>query len=134
MPKESGDIMIRIVLLGITTIFTALLFRGGKSEYSVLIGFVGCLLIFSAGIGKLENIFDAMNRFQKIMGQGSQYYRLLIRMLGITYLAESASALCKDAGCNAVGAQIEMVGKLTILAMSTPILMALLEYIEEFWG
>ena len=52
--------------------------------------------------------------------------------MGITYLSEFASALCRDAGFSAVGGQVELAGKLTIMALSLPILLALVEVIEGF--
>lgn len=53
-------------------------------------------------------------------------------MIGITYVAEFASGLCRDAGYASVGAQIEMFGKFSIMAVSMPILLALIETIEGF--
>ena len=57
---------------------------------------------------------------------------ILTTMIGITYVAQFASEICKDAGYGAVGTQIEMFGKLSILAMSLPVLTTLLTVIEEF--
>jgi len=50
--------------------------------------------------------------------------------LGVAYLAEFGSALCKDAGQSAIAGQIELVGKLTILAISMPVVTALFETIS----
>ena len=38
--------MVQVALLGIVTVFMALLFKSGKSEYAVLISLTGCVLIF----------------------------------------------------------------------------------------
>ena len=48
---------------------------------------------------------------------------------GVAYLAEFGSALCKDAGQSAISGQIELVGKLAILAISMPVVTALFETI-----
>ena len=56
----------------------------------------------------------------------------LMKMFGITYVAEFTSGICKDAGFGALGGQIEIFGKLSILAISTPILLALLETLQVF--
>ena len=55
-----------------------------------------------------------------------------MKMVGITYVAEFTSGICKDAGFGALGGQIEIFGKLSILAISTPILLALLETLQVF--
>ena len=60
------------------------------------------------------------------------YLTTLIKMTGITYIAEFASGICKDAGYGAIGSQIEIFGKLSILAVSMPIVLALLETLQGF--
>ena len=55
-------------------------------------------------------------------------------MLGITYVAEFSSAICKDAGYQSIANQIEIFGKITILVMSLPIILALMKTIQEFLG
>ena len=57
--------------------------------------------------------------------------KILFKILGVAYLAEFGSALCKDAGQNAISGQIELVGKLTILAISMPVVTSLFETIAR---
>ncbi len=124
--------MEKIALLGIVTIFCAMLFKNGKSEYALCISICGSLLIFSFGITKLSGVVRLIEQLQRYMGEGATYLPLLLKLVGITYLAEFAAGLCKDAGCGAVGGQIELAGKLSIMAISLPVLSALLETIEGF--
>ena len=51
-------------------------------------------------------------------------------MVGITYIAEFASGICKDAGYQTIAGQIETFVKLTILALGMPVLTALLETVK----
>ena len=60
------------------------------------------------------------------------YLSALLKMAGITYIAEFASGICKDAGFGSLGIQIEIFAKLSILAVSMPILLALLETVKQF--
>ena len=55
-----------------------------------------------------------------------------MKIVGVSYIAEFASHVCRDAGYGAVGSQIEIFGKLTVLAVSMPILTALLETLNDF--
>lgn len=123
--------MVQVALLGIVTVFTALLFKGGKSEYAVFISLTGCVLIFFAGFHHLEEILRSLKQLLSYVSLPTGYLSVLLKILGITYLAEFSSTLCKDAGHGAIGNQIELVGKLTILSVSMPVLLALLETIQE---
>lgn len=122
--------MVQVALLGIVTVFMALLFKSGKSEYAVLISLTGCVLIFFVGLGQLEGIMQGLKKLLSYVALPDGYLAVLLKILGITYLAEFSSNLCKDAGHGTIGSQIELVGKLTILCVSMPVLMALLETIQ----
>ena len=60
--------------------------------------------------------------------------KILVKLMGITYVAEFASGICKDAGFSAIGSQIEMFAKFSIMAVSVPVLLTLLETIEGLLG
>lgn len=53
-------------------------------------------------------------------------------MVGITYVAEFSSNLCRDAGFGAIGNQIEFFGKVMIIAVSMPVIKSLIQTISEF--
>ena len=55
-----------------------------------------------------------------------------LKMAGVTYVAEFASGICKDAGYQNIAVQIEIFTKLTILAIGMPVLLSLLELIGDF--
>lgn len=124
--------MFKIAGVGIIAIIIGILFKKGKEEYSLFISIAACILILIMGIGKLEVILDSIDQLQGYIKINKAYIGILIKIIGITYITEIASSLCKDTGYSAIAEQIELVGKLTILAISMPILLALLETINSF--
>lgn len=124
--------MIRIGVIGIITIILAIMFKKGKEEYSLYISIGACILILLWGIGKLEVILDSIERLQGYIQMNKAYVGILIKIIGITYITEISSSLCKDSGYQSIGEQIELVGKLTILAISMPIMLAILDTINSF--
>ena len=123
--------MIKIAVVGIIAIILAIIFKKGKEEYSLYISIAACVLILIWGVGKLEEIFDAIDRLQGYIQLNKSYVSILMKIIGITYVTEIAAALCRDSGYQAIGEQIEMVGKLTILAISMPIMLAILDTINN---
>ncbi|WP_066717732.1 stage III sporulation protein AD [Clostridium sp. Marseille-P299] len=124
--------MIKIALIGIVSVLAAIQFKSGKSEYGILISLTGCVLIFYFSAGKLSTIVDSINQIRGYLSVNSEYLSILLKIIGITYIAEFSSNLCKDAGYAAIGNQIELAGKLSIMALSMPILLALLDTIDRF--
>lgn len=125
-------IMIRAAVFAIMAIVLAILFKKGKEEYSLYISIAASIFILIWGIGKLEVIIDAVDQLQGYIKINSAYVGILIKIIGITYVTEISSSLCKDSGYQAIGEQIELVGKLSILAISMPIMLAILDTISSF--
>lgn len=123
--------MLKIAAIGVMAVFLAIPLKREKAEFSLLIIMAACLLILSLAFGKVQEIVDAVRRVESYLGKGAAYVGILLKMIGITYVAEFAANICSDAGCQAVANQIEFYGKLMLLAVSIPILLSLLETISR---
>lgn len=122
--------MIKIALIGLIAVMLAIIFKKGKEEYSLYISITACILILLWGVSRLETILDGITRLQGYIKLNQSYIGILIKIIGITYITEISASLCKDSGYQAVAEQIELVGKLAILAVSMPIMLAILETID----
>ena len=60
------------------------------------------------------------------------YFAQLLKMLGVAYASEFAVSICKDAGQQSIAGMIELFAKLSIVALSIPGLMFLVETLEQF--
>lgn len=126
--------MVRVAMLGIAGILTALQLKALKPDYSVYLCLGVSLLIFSFAAEKLTVILDGLQAVQRCLPLNTGYIRILMKIIGITYIAEFASDLCKDAGYQTIAGQIQIFGKMSVLAVSIPILTALLDTIQTFLG
>lgn len=108
------------------------LLKGTKPEYVCFITMGIGILILALAVGKLGYLFEAIGRIRESLPIDSGYLATLMKMIGITYIGQFTSGICKDAGHQATGAQIELFCKLSIMVLSMPILLALLDTIEEF--
>lgn len=84
------------------------------------------------GITKLKTVIETIRQVQSYIRLNRMYLEVLLKMIGITYIAEFSSGICKDAGYGSLGSQIEIFGKLSVLAVSMPILLALLDTVQQF--
>lgn len=118
--------------IGVVTVLIAGQLKVLKSEYSLYLSVAVMLLIFFYSAGRLGGILSVMEQIQTYFPVNEIYVRTLLKIVGVSYIAEFASHVCRDAGYGAVGSQIEIFGKLTVLAVSMPILTALLETLNDF--
>ena len=121
--------IIKIAVLGIAGVLIAIPLKREKSEYSMFIAMTVCICIFLYLLTKVETVLDFVRRLLPV---DSRYIGMLIKMVGITYVAEFAVNICKDAGYAAVASQIEIFAKLSILVISVPVLAAFLEMVGNY--
>lgn len=117
---------------GIAAVLLAVQLKSLKGEYAVYIVMAAGFFIFFYGAGQLEAILGTLKRIEGYIKINPVYMATLLKMIGITYVAEFAAGICKDAGYGSLGSQIEIFGKLSILGISMPILQALFSTLERF--
>ena len=127
-------VMVRIGILGVAGVMIALQFKTVKPEISLYIGFAVCIVIFTFSVNGMMQILSKMEELQKYISGSDSYFALLFKAVGITYISEFCASICKDAGYGAVAGQIEIFGKLTVLFMGMPVLMAVIENISSITG
>lgn len=124
--------MIQIGVIGIAGAVFAIQLKQHKAEFSVYLCVAISILIFFSILNHLEMIISTIKEVAGFINMDMTYISTLLKMLGVTYVAEFASGICKDAGYQTIAGQIEIFSKITILVLSMPILVALLKTIQDF--
>lgn len=123
--------MLQISILAVAAVLMAVWLKNVKPEYGFYVTLAAGIIIIFYGIKKLSDVIETINVIQQYIPIDTVYMGTLIKMMGITYLTEFSANVCKDAGYQALSGQIEVFGKLTILAVSMPVITALLETVKS---
>lgn len=121
-----------VIGIGIASALLAMHLREIKPEYSTYLSLVAGLLIFGMIVHKLSYVIEQFLLFKSYIPIDSIYLSSILKMVGIVYLSEFSCNICKDAGYHAISSQIEVFSKIMILAMSMPVVTALMETIQNF--
>ena len=124
--------ILKVGVLAVAGVLLAVQFKNGKTEYSTYISVV--LGILGGILGYLEILIHAFDKLEEDLDLDYAYVAILLKMIGITYVSELVSAICKDAGYQSVALQIEIFARLGIMVLCIPILMTLLEVVRGFLG
>lgn len=90
--------ILKVGVLAVAGVLLAVQFKNGKTEYSTYISVVLGILIFGGILGYLEILIHAFDKLEEDLDLDYAYVAILLKMLGITYVSELVSAICKDAG------------------------------------
>lgn len=124
--------IIKISLLGVCGVMLGFILKSTRPEYASFITMAIGLMILGLAAGKVSYLFQTLDRLRESLPIDSTYISSLVKMIGIIYIGQFSSAICKDAGYQAIGAQIELFCKLSVMVLSMPVLLALLDTIQEF--
>ena len=121
--------VVKIGMIGLAGVLFATMLKKEKSEYGMLISLLVCVVIFTFIISKMQVVMAFVGRLESMLSIDSSYIALILKMIGIAYVAGFAMDVCKDAGYAAIGSQIETFAKISILVVSLPVLLTFLEVI-----
>lgn len=123
-----------LAIVAVAAALMALNFKSFKAEYGIFISIGICLVAMAVVLSKLEYLIEIVETIRSYIGLDNVYIITVLKIVGITYVAEFASDVCKDCGYSSMANQVQVVGKLTVLCISMPILLALLETINGILG
>lgn len=122
--------MVKIGLAGIVGVLFAVSIKSYKAEYGIYVAVAVCLIILEYIMRYFMQILTGIEQIRGYLHENYQFLAVLLKATGATYACEFCAGICKDAGYGGVAGQVEMLGKLYILSVGMPVLLALMENIQ----
>ncbi len=97
-----------------------------------MIGIASGIIIFYFVLSQISVVLGFLSEMLDMVAIEETYYMQLLKMLGVAYISEFASSICKDAGFQSIAGMIELFAKMLIVALSIPGLVFLVETLEMF--
>lgn len=114
----------------IISILMAVGIKSISPSLSSTISIALCIVIIAYCVSGLKTILEVVRRIADNINIDRAYIVALIKMIGVAYICEFAAGISKDAGYSAVASYVELAGKLTMLLVSLPVLMQVIETIS----
>ena len=122
--------VVQIVGLGlVATILIVLLRQSDRSDAALLVSVVTGVIIFSMVIDKVKYIIDILSNLSRNANIEFTYFTTILKIIGIAYIVEFGAQISRDAGEESIASKIELGGKVIIMVLSMPILLALMDLI-----
>lgn len=120
----------KICALGIVCAIICVLVKHYRNEFSIPTKLGSIILIFAVALTMLSPVFTY---FKNIAGNRipSEYTEIILKSLGIGYITQVSSDLCRDCGENTIAFGIESVGKIEIIILALPLINKIIEMSEE---
>lgn len=123
--------IVKITAFAFVALFTLSIFKNRRNDLSMFISITCGCMIFIFIVDKLSIIIKFVQNLATKANIDFVYLNIIFKVLGIAFLTTFCSEICKDSGENSIASKVEFSGKILILALSIPILMAVLDTITK---
>lgn len=121
--------IVQIVVIGIVTLIILTILRETNPDIAIVLSLIAGIVIFLMIVPKLSSIVSVLNTLSQKSGLNNIYFVTTLKIIGIAYITEFGSQLCMDANEKNLASKIEIAGKIIIIFLSIPIIIALMETI-----
>ena len=97
--------------VGIIGTILSITLKKQSPEFSLIVGIITGILIFIFISGQLSDVLAVIKGMADTAGINSAYLGIVIKIIGIAYIAEFGIQICQDAGAGSIASKIEMGGK-----------------------
>ncbi|MGN0114450.1 MAG: SpoIIIAC/SpoIIIAD family protein [Acutalibacteraceae bacterium] len=120
--------LIALVLISLALI---MLLKQYRPEFALLASVTSALILLIYGIAKAGEIISAVRSLTERAGIDEQNVMLVLKALGICYIVQIAKDVCADSGQTALSDRIDFIGKVTVVAMSLPLLTQIIGIVTQ---
>jgi len=119
----------QIVAIGLVSTILALTVKKQSPEMAIIISIAASILIFVVIFPRLTAVISVLQSISERIDTRSNYIDVVLRIIGISYIAEFGSEICKDAGQTSLASKIDLGGKIIIMTIAAPIILSLIDVI-----
>ena len=124
--------IVKIVGVGIVTAIASSLLKATKPELSFAVTITGVIVILLFIVDALQGTLAVFSTIANVTGVDNGILKILLKIVGVGYVSEFGAGILNDFGSNAVADKVVLGGKITIVALSLPILQSLLRLVGGF--
>ncbi|AIF43464.1 MULTISPECIES: stage III sporulation protein AD [Virgibacillus] len=124
--------ILQIVTLGLVATILYITLKDINGSFAFFIIIITGIIIFISIVHQIGTIFQLLQSLGEKANVKGMYMETILKIIGISYIAELGASISKDAGLQSVASYIELAGKIFILLLAVPIITAVIEAILGF--
>lgn len=121
----------QVVVIGIIATIMVVFLKDQKPEIALQLSLAAGIVIFLFMISRLTVVVQALQEIALRINIDITYLNIVLKIIGVAYLASFGVEICKDAGQSSIASKIEFAGKIIIISLAIPILMAVMDLIVK---
>jgi stage III sporulation protein AD len=117
----------KIVGLSLAAVTVVLVLRAYRPELAVQAAVAAGVVLLLIAVTELSGVMAMIDQIVAKYGLNSEHIKVVIKVIGIAYLAQFAAQTCRDAGEGAIASKVELVGRVLIVTVAVPVVISILD-------
>jgi len=117
----------QIVGLALIVTVISVVLKQIRPEIALQLTILAGASIFILVMSKIKVIVDLLQNLADQANISSYYLLIVLKIVGVAYLAEFGAQICRDAGEGALASKIELAAKVGVIVLAIPIIVAITE-------
>lgn len=123
--------IVKIIGVGFIALIIIVIMRQYRPDFVIYVSIVAGAIILFMLLDKITGIVNLLTSLSNKVSLNNEFIIILLKITGIAFLTEFAESICIDAGETAIASKVDLGGKIIIIAISIPVITALLELIVK---
>jgi len=102
-----------------------------KPEIAIQLSILAGVTIFLVVLDKIRLVVDLLQKLADQANVSSYYLFIVLKIVGVAYLAELGSQICRDAGENALATKVEIAAKIFVIVLAIPVIVAIMDSVMK---
>lgn len=123
-------LLFKLCAMAVIAASMAIMVKSIRPELALQVSVMAGLLILLAALEMIGGIISSLVTLADRYGVDSTHIGIVIKVIGIAYVAQFASQICKDGGEGAISGKIELAARVVMLGMVLPSVISLFDTIS----
>lgn len=111
-----------ICIIAVTSAIIAITLKQSTPQISLVLSLITGVIILISIASYLPIFIEKMDLLMSQSGVNPEYAKVLLKSVGICFICQFSSDICKDSGQSALAGKVELAGKILILISALPLM------------
>ncbi len=119
----------QVVIFAIIAAILSISIKSERPEIAMMISMAAGVMLLIFAVSKIATVINVFNQLTSRTNIDLIYLNNILKIIGIAYITEFGTQICRDVGEGSLASKVELVGKIFILIEAIPIILALLNVV-----
>ena len=123
--------ILSIISIALVSVIIINLVNKYNPDFSIISTVVAGIILLVSIVGYFTDIVDKFEKIVNLTGINHDIFSVVLKVVGLSYITQFSSDICKDFGVGSIAQKVELAGKIAIFTVALPIVSGMISMVME---